>query len=64
MDISVNDLSSLTGICKDCVRNYMARSEFAHAPLRRGIYYGVSLGDISKLRQIYEKRGLRGRNVI
>ena len=56
MDIHLKDLASVSGFCKDCVRQYMSRADFSHIPLRRGVYCGIEIEDIKKLKEINEKR--------
>ena len=49
MDIHYKDLASLLGVSKDKIRIIMSRAEFAHIPLRYGVYYGVAREDIEKI---------------
>lgn len=49
MDINYKDLASLLGVSKDKTRQILSRAEFAHIPLRYGIYYGVTKKDVEKI---------------
>jgi len=61
MDLHFNDIAKKTGMGIQAVRVYMSRPEFSHIALHKGIYYGITNNDLINLKNIYEKRGWRGR---
>lgn len=59
MDLHFSEIAKKLGICNSSVRVYMARPEFAHIRLYRGVYCGIEENDLKKLKAIYRDRSWR-----
>ena len=61
MDLHFSEIAKKLNMGNDTVRIYMARSDFSHIFLKKGIYYGVEDKDLIRLKELYTNRGWRGR---